>query len=162
MGLNPSVANKALSKTVRDYNKCSVNMQSKVSINDASRRSVNSQNIVNHSEQKCVCSDSNSRTNVVLKSEKNNVNITKQDCNNFVYANRFAVLCVDSSEDEGDSLEFDTVNNLDTFCTVKGCQGGESVRIHSNLGKIPSSFAPNSPPNVSECPSVFYLSNKNP
>ena len=153
MGLNPSVANKAQSKTVRDYDKRVVNMQSKVSINEVSRRSVNSQNIVNHSEQKGVCSDSDTRTNIVLKAE-NNVNITEQDCTDFVHANHFAVLCVDSSEDEGDSREFDTVNNPDTFCTVKGCQGGESVGIHGNLGKILSSFAENSPPpNVSECPS---------
>ena len=88
------------------------------------------------------------------------MNITKQDCNNFVHANRFAVLCVDSSEDEGGCLEFDTVNNPDTFCTVKGCQGGESVRIHTNLGKIPSSFAPNSPLNVSECPTVVTCPTK--
>ena len=127
LDVNPSVANKAQSKTVRDYVKCVVNIQSKVSINDVSRRSVNAQNIANHIEQTYVCSDINSRTNVVPKLEKNNVNSTEQDCNDFVHDNRFAVLCVDSSEDEGDSLEFDTVNNPDTFCTVKGCQGGESV-----------------------------------
>ena len=119
-----------------------------------SRRSVNAQNIANHIEQTYVCSDINSRTNVVPKLEKNNVNITEQDCNDFVHDNRFAVLCVDSSEDEGDSLEFDTVNNPDTFCTVKGCQGGESVGNDTYLGKIPSSFTGNSAPNVSECPNV--------
>ena len=68
------------------------------------------------------------------------MNISDQDCNDFVHVNRFAVLCVDSSEDEDDSLDFDTVNTPDAFCTVRGCQGGESVGIHSNLGKIPSSF----------------------
>ena len=154
LDVNPSVANKAQSKTVRDYDKCVVNIQSKVSINDVSRRSVNAQNIANHIEQTYVCSDITSRTNVVPKLEKNNVNITEQDCNDFVHDNRFAVLCVDSSEDEGDSLEFDTVNNPDTFCTVRGCQGGESVGNDTYLGKIPFSFTGNSAPNVSDCPNV--------
>ena len=31
--------------------------------------------------------------------------------------------CVDSFEDEGDSLDFDTVNHPDAFCTVRGFQG---------------------------------------
>ena len=154
LGLNSSEANEAQSKTVRDYGKYVVNVQSKVSINDASCRPVISKNIVKNSEQKCVCSENNSRTGVILKTGRNNVNITEQDCCDFVHVNRFAVLCVYSSEDEGDSLDFDTVNTPDTFCTVRGCQGDESVGIHSNIGKIPSSFPGNLPPNVSECSGV--------
>ena len=131
-----------------------VNRQSKVSINDVCCRSVTSQNNIENSEQNCVGLNKNSRTGVVMKLDNNDVSTSEQDCTDFTHVNRFAVLCVDSSEDEGDSLDFDTVNSSDASCTVRGCQGGESVGIHSNLGKKPSSSVKNSLLDVSECQSV--------
>ena len=117
MGLNPSEANKA-----------------QVSINDVCCRSVSSKNNIETSEQKYVGFNKMSHTRVVMELNNNNVNTSEQDCVDITHVYRFAVLCVDSSKDEGDSLDFDMVNNPDASCTVRGFQGGESVGMHSKLG----------------------------
>ena len=146
LGLNPSEANKAKSKTVRDCDKPHINVQNKVSINDVCRCSVSSSNNIETSEQML-------HTGVVRK--VNNNNTSEQDFVDIAHVNHFAVLCV---EDEGDSLDFDTVNNPDASCTVRGFQGGESVRMHDKLGKKSSNFVQNSPVHVSECQLVVESS----
>ena len=92
-----------------------------------------------------------SRTSDPMKQGSNNVNTSKQDCVDVTHANRFAVLCVDNSEDEGDSLDLDTVNGPDVSCTVRGFQGGQSVGIHNKLGEKLSNFVKTSPVKVLEC-----------
>ena len=118
-GLNPSEANKAQSRTVRDCDKFNVivNVQNKVSISDICCRFVISKNNIKSSEQKYVGFSRKSRTGVVMVFNNSNVNTSDQDC---VDVNRFAVLFVDSSEDEGDSLDHDTVNNPDASYTARG------------------------------------------
>ena len=115
------------------------------------------------SEQKYVGFNKMPRTGVVMELNNNNVNTSEQDCVDITHVNRLAVVCIDSSEDEGDSLDFDTINNPDASCTVRGVQGGESVGMYSKLGKKFSSFVKNSPVNMLECQSVVQSSpmNKN-
>ena len=71
-------------------------------------------------------------SSVVVKLSNNSGNSSEHDCVDITHVNHFAVLCVDSSEDEGDSLDFEMVNGPDTSCTVRELQGGESVEMHSN------------------------------
>ena len=115
-----------------------------MSINDVCCRSVTSKNNIKSSEQEYVGLNKSSHTGVVMELNNNNINTSEQDCINLTHFNRYAVLCVDSSEDEGDSLDFDTVNNPDASYSVRGFQGGESVGIHSKLGKKIASFVKNS------------------
>ena len=125
-GLNPGRADEIQSKTVRGYDRSNAHVQNKVSIND---------------EQ--VGFNKLSHIGDVIKQNNNNVNTSEQDCVDITHVNHFAVLCVDSSEDEGDSLDLDTVNDPDASCTVRGFQGGESVGKHSKLGKKLSDFVNN-------------------
>ena len=83
-----------------------------------------------------------SHTGVVMKLSNNNVNSSEQDCVDITHVNHSAVLvlCVDSSEDEGDSLDFEMVSGPDASCTVREFQGGESVGMHSKSGKKFSDF----------------------
>ena len=68
------------------------------------------------------------------------VNIRNQDCDIIVDTNRFAILYVDSSEDEGDSLDSLTVKDSDASSNGKKSQSGQSVVIHGKLGKTSSNF----------------------
>ena len=130
----------------------------RIRINDVCCCSVSSKNNIETSEQKHVGFNKVSRTVVVMKLNNNNVNTSEEDCVDITHVNHFAVLCVDSSEDEGDSLDFDTVTDPDASCTVRGFQGGESVGMHSKLGKKLSNFVKKSPVNVSECQSFVKSS----
>ena len=70
--------------------------------------------------QDCVVLTQMSHTCDSMKQGSNNVNTSKHECMDVTHTNLFALLCVDSFEDEGDSLDFDTVKYPDVSCTVKG------------------------------------------
>ena len=69
------------------------------------------------------CTNSVKTPNVVKQCSKV-VNTNDQDCVNITDTNRFAVLYVDSSEDEGDSLDSVTVKDSILSCNVKKFQSG--------------------------------------
>ena len=56
----------------------------------------------------------------------NSVNTGKQDCIDFTHTS-IAVLCFDSSEDGGDSLDLDTVKDSDASWQAREVQGDQSV-----------------------------------
>ena len=153
-GLKPSVANKIQRTTIKEYGRSYVNAKDKVSINDVCHRSVIAKENIKSSEQKHVGLKKESCSGVVMNVNNSNVDISDQDYVDITHVNRFAVLCVGSSEDEGDSLDLDTVNNPNASCTVKGFQGCESVGCHSKLGKKYSDFSDKSLVHVSKCQSV--------
>ena len=116
--------------------------------------SANAMNSVDTRKQSQVVLNKMSRTCDVVKQGSNNVNTSEHDCVDATHVNSFAVLCLDSYEDEGDSLDFVRVNDPDVFCTVSGFQGGESVGMHNKFGKKLSNCVKKSPVKVSECQSV--------
>ena len=74
-----------------------------------------------------------SRTCDSMKQCSNNVNTSKQDCIDITHTNRFAVLWVDSSQDECDSLDFNMVKYPDASCTMRGVQDGRNVGMHDKI-----------------------------
>ena len=68
------------------------------------------------------------------------VNTNDQDCFNITNTNCFAVLYVDSSENEGDSLDSVMVKDSVTSHDGKEVQSGQTVEIHEKIGKIFSDF----------------------
>ena len=132
--------NKKCSKIVKSNDKDNLQVHGKVSSThlslhgvDASMESVKC-NLETSSKTKPLntCSSVNQNHKVV--------NMEKQDCDIIVDTNRFAVLYVDSSEDEGDSLDSLTVKDSDASFNGKKSQSGQSVVIHGKLGKTSSNF----------------------
>ena len=83
-----------------------------------------------------------------------NVNTSEQDCIDVTQSNRFAVVCVDSYED--DSLDLEMVKDPDASCMFSGPQGGQSVGLHDKLDKKSSDFVEISTVRKLECHSVNH------
>ena len=97
--------NQTQSKILRDNDKTDVHVHNKVSIEKSLFcDSDNSMISVNTSEQDCIASTQRLHNCDSVKQGSNNVNTSEHDYVDVT--NRFAVLCVGSSEDEDDSLDF--------------------------------------------------------
>ena len=84
-------------------------------------------NSIEASKRKHVDFNKVSCTGDVVKLNNSNVNTSEQGCVDITHVNRFAILCIDSSEDEGDSLNFDTVNDPDASCTFRVVKVSECI-----------------------------------
>ena len=139
-GSKVTTVNETLSKIVNNNDKGNVHVHGKVSSKKSRFDGVGTSmkcakcSLKTSSETK-LCNACNS----VNQSNKF-VNINDQDCCNITNTNHFAVLYVDSSKDEGDSLDSVTVKDSVTSCNGKEFQSGQTVEIHEKIGKTFSDF----------------------
>ena len=146
---NITGANKEWSKFVKINDKCTDLDHNKVSrTNVHSRGFDTSDKSVVHDNSIDSCTNS-MKVPYVVKQSKKVINTSDQDCFNVTETNRFAVLYVDSSEDEGDSLDSVTVKDSVLSCNDKEFQSGRTVGMHDEIGKKISDFC------VKTTPSMF-------
>ena len=149
--LNTTGANRKLSKIVKGNDRCKNFDHNKVSMVNSHFRGVDTSgdSIVNNSS---IDSQTNgAKTPNVVKQCNKVVNTNDQDCFNITDTNRFAVLYVDSSEDEGDSLDSVTVKDSLPSRNVKEFQSGRTVETYAKIGKKTSDFCAKTSPKISEC-----------
>ena len=146
---NITGANKKWSKFVKINDKCTDLDHNKVSrTNVHSRGFDTSDKSVVHDNSIDSCTN-RMKVPYVVKQSKKVINTSDHDCFNVIDTNRFAVLYVDSSEDEGDSLDSVTVKDSVLSCNDKKFQSGRTVGMHDEIGKKISDIC------VKTTPSMF-------